>query len=47
MAEDDSPQATTQTRPSDAFGMLGNDLRTDVLRTLADEEPCSFATLSE
>ena len=46
MAEDDSPRATTQTKPSDAFGMLGNDLRTDVLRTLADEEPCSFATLS-
>ena len=49
MAEDDARDhtATTRTQPSDAFGALGNDLRTAVLRTLADEEPCSFATLSE
>jgi len=29
--------------PSDAFEALGNDLRTAVLLTLADEGPCSFA----
>jgi transcription elongation factor Elf1 len=48
-AEDaDQPAAangTERTAPSDAFGVLGNEVRTAVLRQLADQ-PCSFSTLA-
>jgi DNA-binding transcriptional ArsR family regulator len=50
-AESDSTADATGTtgalNPAEAFKQLGNETRVDVVRTLAEEGPCSFSTLFE